>query len=298
VILRQDFPFSMLDKKQLGASMLRFAAMMAIFLGAAQAIAETPLERGRYLVETIGSCGNCHTPQGPDGPLPGKALSGGNVVENNPAFTAIAPNITPDRETGIGAWTDGQIVQAIREGRRPDGTLIGPPMPIALYRGQSDADVRAIVAYLRTVPAVRNAAAKSTYRMQLPPSYGPPVGSVSAPARADKVAYGAYLAGPIAHCLACHTPMENGRPDMTRLGAGGMAFNGPWGTSVAANLTPSREHGLGNWTDAQIERAIRTGVSADGHKLFPPMGYGYYRTVTADDMAALIAFLRSLPARD
>ena len=92
--------------------------------------------------------------------------------------------------------------------------------------------------------------------------------------------------------------MQDGRADLKRVGAGGMTFNGPWGVSLAANLTPSREHGLGDWTDAQIERAIRSGVSADGHKLFPPMGYSFYRGMTADDMSALIAYLRSLPARD
>ena len=278
--------------------MMRWLVLVAVLSMSGHAVAETPLERGRYLVENIAACGNCHTPQGPNGPLPGKTLAGGNVIEDNPGFTAIAANITPDRETGIGGWTDAQIILAIREGRRPNGTLIGPPMPIELYRSQSDDDVRAIVAYLRTVPPVRNKVTPSTYRIKLPPAYGPPVGTVAAPPRSDKVAYGAYLAGPIGHCLACHTPMQDGRADLQRVGAGGMTFNGPWGVSLAANLTPSREHGLGDWTDAQIERAIRSGVSADGHKLFPPMGYSFYRGMTADDMSALIAYLRSLPARD
>jgi hypothetical protein len=70
---------------------------------------------------------------------------------------AVVPNITPDPETGIGRWTDVQIATAIREGRRPDGSIIGPPMPIALYRGLSDHDLTAIVTYLRTVPLKRNA---------------------------------------------------------------------------------------------------------------------------------------------
>jgi hypothetical protein len=68
-----------------------------------------------------------------------------------PKFTANAPNITPDKETGIGNWTDKQIIDSIREGKRPDGSIIGPPMLIGLYRGFSDRDVKAIVAYLRTV---------------------------------------------------------------------------------------------------------------------------------------------------
>ena len=261
------------------------------------AAAEAPLERGRYLVETIAACGNCHTPKGPDGPLPGKVLAGDWVAEDIPPFRAVASNITPDRATGIGAWTDAQIARAIREGILPEGSVIGPPMPIGLYRGLADDDLAAMVAYLRSVPAVPNAAEKSTYRIPLPPSYGPPVGQVAAPPRTDTLAYGAYLAGPVAHCTECHTPMlEGGRRDTTKLGAGGQAFTGPWGSSVAANITSSRTSGLGAWSDAEIERAIRTGVSRDGRRLHPPMAFAQYRDIAAPDMTALITYLRSLPA--
>jgi hypothetical protein len=76
-----------------------------------------------------------------------------------------------------------------------------------------------------------------------------------------------------------------------------MQFNGPWGLSVAKNITADPEQGLGKWTDAEIERAIRAGIDKDGHPLKPPMGYGCYSKISADDMAALIAWLRSLPAK-
>lgn len=253
--------------------------------------------RGRYLVEGIAGCGNCHTPNGPNGKVAAMALAGG-LVEDNKAFRAVASNITPDRETGIGAWTDAELGRAIREGIGRDGRVMGPPMPFELYRAMSDADLAAIIAYLRTVPAVRNAPGKSEYRIPLPPSYGPAVEKVPGPSRADPVAYGAYLAGPLGHCMECHTPMGPRGRDWSRLGKGGQAFEGPWGVSVARNITSSREHGLGAWTDAEIERAIRTGVSRDGRKLYPPMGYGYYEKVSADDMKALIAFLRSIPPQD
>ena len=278
---------------------MRFIVMFTLLLAVTAAQAQSPVERGRYLVETIAGCGNCHTPQGPNGPIPGKTLAGGNVLEDSPAFTAVAANITQDKATGIGAWTDQQIALAIREGKRPDGSLIGPPMPFEMYRGMADADLAAIVAFLRTVPAIENKAAKSVYRIALPPAYGPPVTSVTAPPKSDPVAYGAYLAGPLGHCIVCHSPMlPGGRTDMTKIGAGGMQFPGPWGTSVAANLTPSKLRGLGGWTDAQIERAIRTGVSSDGRHLFPPMGFAYYKGIGADDMAALIAWIRALRAID
>src|SRR5262249_44599586 len=96
----------------------------------------TPLERGSYLMSGPVACGNCHTPQTPQGPVPDMELAGGNKFEE-PSFTAYASNITPDLQSGIGKWSDEEIITAIREGRRPDGSLIGPPMPIALYRGMA-----------------------------------------------------------------------------------------------------------------------------------------------------------------
>jgi len=270
---------------------LSLACGLAATVAAARA--ETPLERGRMLVEGVVACGTCHSPLDATGtPLPGRALAG-RLVEDIPAFRAVAPNITPDAATGIGSWTDAQLAKAIREGIRPDGTLIGPPMPFAFYRGLGDADLAAIIAYLRSLPAVAQAHERSTYRIPLPPAYGPPVASVTAPPEADRVATGAYLAGPLGHCLDCHTPMlEGGERDMTKRGAGGQVFEGPWGQSVAANITPTH---LGAWSDAEIERAIRTGVSRDGRRLSPPMGFAYYANITPAQMAALIAYLRSLP---
>jgi mono/diheme cytochrome c family protein len=278
------------------------AATMAACWVAGSAVAETPLERGQYLIGSIMGCGNCHTPvgpNGPNGPIMDKALSGGPPLEEN-LFTAVPSNITPDPQTGIGKWTNAQIKVAIRRGKRPDGTLLGPPMPFGQYRGIADSDIDAVVAYLRTVPAVHNAVAKSTYNIKLPPTWGPPIDKpIAAPPASDKLAYGAYLAGPLGHCVECHTPMgpDHRHQFATLLGAGGMQFNGPWGLSVAKNITADPEQGLGKWTDAEIERAIRAGIDKDGHPLKPPMGYGCYSKISADDMAALIAWLRSLPAK-
>ncbi len=271
--------------------------VLAALVWSIGARAETPLERGRYLVQGPAACGNCHTPKGPDGlPIAGKELAGNQIVEDNPAFKAIGANLTPDKQTGLGTWTDAQIIRAIREGILPDGSLIGPPMPIGLYRRMSDDDVTAIVAYLRSVPAVANKAEKSVWHMPLPPSYGPPIEHVSAPSPADKVAYGGYLAGPIGHCVECHSPLGLKGRDFSKIGAGGQAFEGPWGTVVASNITPSKTVGLGDWTDTQIERAIRDGIAFDGRRLIGPMGFVWYKNMTAPDMTALIAYLRTLPA--
>lgn len=269
-----------------------FASMCA-----ASAAAETPLERGAYLMNSIAACGNCHTPLDANGPIAGQELAG-RLVDDNEAFTAYASNITPDVETGIGGWTDEEIIVAIREGKRPGGSIIGPPMPIGLYRGMSDSDAEALVAYLRQVPAVRNAVPKSTYRIPLPESYGPPVGSVADVAPGVTVAYGGYLAGPVGHCIECHTPMGEGHPDFEhQLGAGGFAFEGPWGVSVSANITPDETDGIARFSDDELIAMISTGVRPDGTQMLPPMGYGYYANIRPDDLKAIVAYLRALPPK-
>ena len=273
----------------------RIVLLCAFLLAASSARAETPLERGTYLVNSVVACGNCHTQQTPNGPAEGMELAGGLLIDF-PEFTVHTPNITPDPETGIGNWTDQQIIDAIREGRRPDGRIIGPPMPIELYREISDDDIRAMVAYMRSVKPVRNAVAVSEYRIPLPPSYGPPVGAVPAVSRDDQVAYGAYLAGPLGHCVECHSPMGPGgvRDMANQLGAGGFELYGPWGTSVSANITPT---GLVDWTDDQIKTVITTGVRPDGSRLMPPMAVHYYRNMAPRDLDAIVAYLRSLPPK-
>lgn len=264
------------------------------------ALAATPLfaqntdlvARGEYLVTGPAGCGNCHSPIGPNGFVPGMEL-GGRLVEDLEIFTAIAPNITPSAR--IADWSDAELARSIREGIRPDGSLIGPPMPYAMYRGLSDSDLAAIVAYLRTVPAVENDPGVSEYRIPLPPAYGPPVDSVADVPVGATVEYGAYLAGPVAHCMECHTPMGPKGPMIdTDLGRGGFEFHGPWGVSVASNLT-SHEDGLVSYTDAQLAAMITQGIDADGKPMLPPMPYGFLSKMTEEDTAAIILYLRSLP---
>lgn len=257
--------------------------------------AQARLERGRYLVEGIGACGNCHTPKGPQGNLPGKHLAGGFEIAEG-FGVAVTPNITPDRTTGIGAWSDDEIIRAIREGKGRDGRTLGPPMPYGFYRRLSDMDVKAIVAYLRTVPAVEHRVEKSRYTVALPASWGPPVGVVPRVSRRDLVQYGEYLAGPVAHCMECHSPMgPGGAPDLTKLGAGGFPFHGPWGVSYSANITSDRETGIGKWTDGEIVASIH-GARRGGGRVRPPMPVDYYvRGITGPDLRALVAYLRSLP---
>ena len=255
--------------------------------------AETPEERGAYLVEGPAGCGNCHSPIDQAGqPLPGQALAGRLVIEL-PEFTARAPNITPGGP--VAGWSDAELARAIREGLRPDGSLIGPPMPFEMYRDLSDTDLAAIVAYLRTVPAVENTMAASEYRIPLPPAWGPPVESVADIPRGVTAEYGAYLASAVAHCVDCHTPRgPQGALLHDELGRGGFAFEGPWGISVAPNLT-SHADGLAEYSDADLAGMITRGQRPDGAPMMPPMPYRYLAKMTGDDLSALILYLRPLP---
>ncbi len=151
---------------------------------------------------------------------------------------------------------------------------------------------RALVAYLRAQPPVKNVVPKSVYYIKLPRAYGRPIKQkVVAPPRTDKVKYGAYLAGPLGHCIDCHTPYTDKGMDMTKVGAGGTPFTGPWGVSVARNITPGS---LKNWSDAEIAHAIRAAKSRDGTPLKPPMAFDWYKNINDEDMAAIVAYLRSL----
>lgn len=255
-------------------------------------LAEPSLERGKYLMEGPAACGNCHTPQGQDGPDMANEL-GGFMVEKSEAFEAWAVNITP--ASRVADWTDEELARAIREGIRPDGSVIGPPMPIGLYRGLSDDDLMSIVMYVRSVPASNNETPFSTYNIPLPPAYGPPIDSVPAVPAGVTVEYGEYLAGPVAHCIECHSPMGPKGPMIdTHLGAGGFEFHGPWGTTISPNLTP-HEDGLTAYSDDELKQMIAQGERPDGSRMKPPMGYGYYANMTEEDLDAIVLYLRQLP---
>lgn len=259
--------------------------------------AETPVERGGYLVNTVMTCHNCHTPKGPTGDVVEKALAGG-LSWDEPPFKVSAPNITQDKETGLGSWTDAQIKTLLTTGKRPNGVQIAPLMPTGYYKILTPGDLNAIVAYLRTVKPIKNEVPGPEYRMPMFQEVLPGAEKPIAPSSLnDKVKRGFYLAT-IAHCMECHTPMDKGRHLFsTSLGKGGQEFPGPWGKSVARNITSDKTAGIGAWTDAEVKRAITQGVSKDGSRLKPPMGFGYYAKMTDADVDAIIAWLRTVPPK-
>jgi len=277
------------------------AVVISMIAGAGSAAAQANgdlVARGGYLVNTVMTCHNCHTPMGPNGPDFSKALSGG-LLFDEPPFKVVASNITQDKETGIGGWTDAQIKHLLRTGRRPNGVQIAEVMPTAFYGILTERDMDAIVAYLRTIKPVKNKVADPVYKIRLPHHLFPGGEKPYTEAMlTDKVKNGFYLAT-IGHCMECHTPFgAKGKDFVGDLGKGGMEFPGPWGKSVSANITSSKTKGIGDWTDAQIKAAITQGVSKDGHKLKPPMGYPYYARMKGEDIDAVIAYLRTVPAKE
>jgi len=256
------------------------------------------IERGRYVFGATGGCG-CHTvPKGP-------ANAGGRRYDG-PFGTVHSTNITPDRETGIGGWTDEQIVTAIRLGRRPNGDRLLPVHPYPVFNGMAAEDLRALVAFLRTVPPVKRANQPKKITVpffetvflpawlaafaprETPPSAAP----VSGPAR------GEYLVRAVAHCGECHTPRTmTMATDNARFLAGNP--KGPEDAEVP-NITPDRETGL-TWSEEEIAEYLGSGIRPDGDFAAGLMAeviqgtLAGYKDLTREDRLAIARYLKSIP---
>jgi mono/diheme cytochrome c family protein len=286
---------------------LGFAGLLA---ATTAALAQTPTERGQYLVNSILACGNCHTPKTASGePILEKELSGG-LVFNTPAFDATASNITPDQETGVGAWSDAEIKGAITHGVRPDhGRLAGVPlaavMPVNFYKAMLPRDLDAVVAYLRSVKPVHNAVADPVHKAPVHrEAYPDAENGFTEAALRDPIKQGAYLVT-LGHCMECHSAWQRGVSDhINGFGKGGRqfaptlvkGFPSTWEGAKARNITSHKTAGIGAWSDADIKRAITLGVRPDGTRLKPPMDFASYAKMTNADLEAIVAYLRTVPS--
>lgn len=266
----------------------------------------TRVERGAYLSNAVFGCIACHSDVDDTifgAPLKAGAAAGAGgqcwgEVNGFPGHLC-APNLTADGETGLGKWTDGEIMRAIREGIDREGNGLFPLMPYREYASLSDEDTRAIVAYLRTLPKTsRPVAAKELdfpvgifIRLVPRPLEGP----VAEPDHGDRVAYGRYLA---MGCVHCHSPVDGrGRRLEGRELSGGQQFKLTATTSVSSvNLTPDVT-GLGTWTEerfiARFHGYQATPVQG-GHQTVMP--WPSFASLTDDDLAAIFAFLRTTNA--
>ena len=175
-------------------------------------------------------------------------------------------------------------------------------MPYNFLRVLTPSDLDAMVAYLRSLPPIRNEVQSPVYKVAMPapqvPGAEKPMTDVDLK---DPVKHGFYLAS-LAHCMACHSRVSEDVPAdfKNAWGKGGRVFKGPFGESKVANISSHREKGLGNWTDAEIRRALTEGVSKDGRHLKPPMVdyVAYYKNWSSDEIDHLIAWIRTIPPID
>jgi mono/diheme cytochrome c family protein len=276
----------------LGAVVLT-AALVAAPASARPTRQNGDVEHGKYIF-TIAGCGGCHTGFTADGrPDTARAFAGGQEFNLGPLGSVVTSNLTSDVETGLGGWSDEEIKTAIRSGRRPDGSQSFPVMPYTIYSNMAEADLDAIVAYLRTLPAISN---KIEFKQILPVEALPqlPVQTgIVAPAQTDTAARGRYLLTGVIGCTDCHTPLDpqTGAPMIPdKYFAGGQPYEGPWGIVYAANITPDEQTGIGSWSDDQIKRVFREGIRIDGRRIVL-MPWQEFSAVTDEDLNAIVNYL-------
>ena len=264
--------------------------------------ARTPerLARGAYLVHAVTPCLDCHSPHDwtkHDAPiLPGMEGAGQDMslLKGLPG-RVVAPNLTPDPETGAGTWSDDTLARAIREGIGHDGRALFPLMPYQDEAHLSDEDLASIVVYLRSLPAVRNPLPKT--EIIFPVKYlirgvpQPLTAPVAAPDLSTPVARGKYLVT-IAGCADCHTPQHQGQPMPGMDYAGGFILEGPWGRVASANITPDPS-GIGHYDEALFVSTMRTGYSG-ARPINQIMPWPLFRNMTDSDLQAMFAYLRTL----
>jgi mono/diheme cytochrome c family protein len=253
-------------------------------------------------VEALTACDNCHTPRGPNGYDLSARFSGGSQTFTGKDYVARGSNISSDRETGVGAWSDEALIAAIVAGRGRDGQL-APAMPSDSYRALTNADLQAIVAFLRASPPVKAQPPAPPQRHGVWSPHPAPGAEASFDEAAldDKIKRGLYVAS-IARCLACHSAEVDDAPDYVNgLGAGGKLFRTPAGVAVASNITAHTEKGVGAWSDDEIKRAVTQGLSRKGEALKPPMSTlarAHFAKMSSADLDALVAYLRTIPAKE
>jgi len=270
---------------------------------------EQTVARGEYLYKYSLNCWDCHGSQGshsPDEPQAGGFEFDMTNIGLPGGFGFIyASNITPDPETGIGSWSDGELVRALREGVDPAGNLIFPIMEAEWWSGLSDEDVLALVAYMRSLPPVRNEVpeprltfiAKALFALGILKAQPAVTEPVVAPPKGATVGYGEYLAYHASTCVGCHMPRNpnTGQYDLTRPFAGGLFPVPDEGFSATgSNLTPDPATGIGNWTEEQFLTAMRTGLRPNGTVMLPFMPWPSYSRWDEDDLRAVWLYLRSL----
>jgi mono/diheme cytochrome c family protein len=278
------------------------AASLA-FCAAGDARAQADPAKQGELIFNIGGCTSCHTAKG------GQLLAGGDPLRT-PFGSFYPPNITPDPETGIGGWSEADLARAMREGKAPDGTPFYPSFPYTSYTHLTDEDVRALKAYLDTVPPVRQPSKPHELGFPYSQRWGlhawqlaffEPARFQPDPAKDAVWNRGAYLVEGPGHCQECHTPRNlAGARQADRAFAGGPDPSDATGKKTIPNITQDPDVGLGKWEESDIVTVLTLGMLPDGDFIGGEMA----KVVTnatgklpPEDVQAIATYLKSLPAR-
>lgn len=253
--------------------------------------------RGESIVRNVAVCGGCHAADSMhdvDGPL-----SGGMEFQDWRIGTSRAANLTSDPETGLGTWSEAEIVRALRNGQRKDGRLLAPVMPYEWFHEMSDDDAFAVARYLKSLPPVRHEVKQSPNLVfKLGKLFLGPKSSISAsaPPRGATAEYGGYLAQHVGLCADCHTPRGGlmAKPDKSRLFAG-TAHPPKDFPANPSNLTPDNATGIGQWTETDFLQTLRTGVNPKGISLHAIMPWRQIRRMSDEDLRAIYRYLRTVP---
>jgi mono/diheme cytochrome c family protein len=256
------------------------------------------IERGRYLT-IVGDCASCH-----DDPETKASFAGGRSIET-PFGNVVAANITPDRDTGIGGWSDDEFVNSIRRGRSPHNKLLYPAMPYPHYANMTKEDALAIRAFLNTVQPVRHEVASD--QLPFPLNMRIAMAAWNAlffqrdafrPDSSQSAEWnrGAYLVQGLAHCGACHTPKDIFGADERSADLQGGEVQG-W---FAPNITGDPSKGLGRWSAEDIVDYLKSGHNAAADATGPmaeEIGFSSTR-MTDSDLKAIATYLKSLSDRN
>jgi mono/diheme cytochrome c family protein len=259
------------------------------------------LANGAYMF-WAGGCESCHAAAGAKGDEQLKL--GGGLALVTPFGTFHAPNISPDKENGIGDWSTADFVNAMKFGVAPDGSHLYPAFPYASYRHMTLEDLIDLKAYLDTLPAV--AAAAPDHELSFPFTirrglglwqllYADGATFTPDPAASAEVNRGAYLVTGPGHCGECHSPRNLiGGIIASRAYSGGPA---PEGDGFIPNITPDPETGIGSWSEDDIVTMLETGFTPEFDSVGGSMApvQKNMAKLTAEDRKAIAAFLKSLP---
>ena len=266
------------------------------------------IARGRYLFTVGADCDGCHSQRDWEkfaGPIVASGRGKGFEfpAELGLPGRVIAANITPDVETGIGAWTDGEIVRAIREGVSRDGRALFPMMPYQAFAKMSDSDVLAVVAYMKTIPPVRNALPRTELNFPvnfLIVSAPAPARKVPEPDVYNKVEWGRHLVT-LAGCDGCHTRREKGEAVPGMEFAGGEPFTLMGYKAVSANITPDQDTGIGKMSEDefverfhQYRKYLQEGPPPMKAENFTIMPWLQMAQMPREELSAMYAFLRTV----